>query len=95
LALQDQLLELYKLVRTGLPLEPDARAQVQEATAKIRLLASRVEDNDTRKEVTAFLRTADQLARPSTFIQRMQTEDAAKGYTRATNLIGRLLRERY
>jgi hypothetical protein len=95
LALQDQLLEVFKLTATGSPLEPESRTQVRHIAATGQLLASRVEDDDTRKEANSFLLAAVRLAQPSTFITEGQTQGLTSGYARATNLIGKLLRERY
>jgi hypothetical protein len=98
LALQDKLLETFKLAAraAGSGLGPDERTELRHATAEGRVLASRVEDDDVWKEATAFLRVAARLARPNT--DDMTDEEARRAtdlYTDAADLIAKLLRERY
>lgn len=65
LALQDELLEVLKLTARWSVLDAEGRTQLRHATAKGRLLASRVEDDDARKEAGSFLAAAVRLARPN------------------------------
>jgi hypothetical protein len=96
LALQDQLLEVFKLTARGPVLEAEARTQLRHATATGRLLASRVEHDDVRKEARVFLKASVRLARPNADdMTEEEIRRATDMFTDATDLIGMLLRERY
>jgi len=95
LALQDQLLEVFKLTASWRALEAEARTRLRHTTAMGRLLASRVEHDGARKEIRAFLKAAVRLARTTNDITEEEVSRATSMYTDATDLIGMLLRERY
>jgi hypothetical protein len=95
LTLQDHLLEVLKLSAIWDELDADERTRLRHATAEGRLLASRVEHEDARKAANDFVAAALGLVHPNADVTDEESEQVTMLFSRATSLIGWLLRERY
>jgi hypothetical protein len=66
-----------------------------EASDKIHLLVSRVQDDEARLEVRTFLDSATGVGNPAKKTVEEQVEQIGETYRKAIERLGKLLRERY
>jgi hypothetical protein len=72
-----------------------ARKNLLEATTKARLLISRVQDDEVRKEATSLVNAANRVTSFDVDKVAEGYEDVLTGYDQVVDRIGELLRERY